>query len=113
MLDQLLHEKPKITTSAKYRAIPSHILFFCQTLHSLAKEKFEMRADSVVAEFLFDRWLIKALCEDGNKNGLITTIPIAGALKNNLSMVREALTALISAETDYEIVIEDMPISIH
>ena len=60
-----------------------------------------MRADSVVAEFLFNRWLIKALCEDGHKNGLITTIPIAGELKSNLSIIRDALTALISAEPDY------------
>jgi len=63
-----------------------------------------MRADTVVGEFLFDRWLLKELCEDSNKNGLVTNVPIRSALKRNLCIVKDALSALISSFHDYEIV---------
>ena len=80
LLDELLSEKKQTASSAKCRAIPPHVVFFCQNLHGLIAEKFPENADSVVADFLFDRWIMKEVCEDGNKNGLIATQPITGAL---------------------------------
>ena len=62
-----------------------------------------------MAEFLFERWILKELCTDGNKNGLVTNLPIQGELKRNLSLIKDALTALISDTEDYEIIISDLP----
>ena len=75
----------------------------------MCSERFAERADSVIAEYIFDKWLMKALCKDGNKNGLITSLPITGALQNNLSMIQEALTALISSDSDYQVVAGELP----
>ena len=62
-----------------------------------------------MGEFLFDRWLLKEFCLDGNKNGLVTNVPIKGALQRNLCIVRNALSALISSQDDYEIVAAFLP----
>ena len=107
MLDEFLSEEKLTATSAKCRAIPPHIIFFCQHLHSLIEDKFPQCADTVVADFLFNRWILKALCEDGNKNGLITSLPISGILQTNLSLVQMALTALISTDSDYQNIISN------
>ena len=72
-------------------------------------EKFPERAETTVAEFLFGRWLMQELCVDSNKNGLISEFPLAGYLKQNLALVKDALTGLISSEVDYENVMEELP----
>ena len=59
-----------IDARAKCKMIPVQIKFFCQTLYSSVKQKFPDRAEGVISEFLFDKWLLKALCDDGDRNGL-------------------------------------------
>ena len=66
MLDELLLEKDRILSSAKFKAIPPHIIFFCQSLQRAAQDKFKDRTKTLIAEFLFDKWLLKALSEDGH-----------------------------------------------
>lgn len=68
-----------------------------------------MTSETIVAEFLFGKWLLKALYKDGNKLGLVTDQPIRGVLQNNLEIVKEVLTALISSDVDYEIFMSSMP----
>ena len=101
-----------INTSAKCKAIPQHIIFFCKQLYGKVVDKFPARADTVIGEFLFDKWILKALCEDANHIGLVTDLPITGVLMQNLSLVRDSLTALISSSDDYEIVVGGMPAQI-
>ena len=72
--------KCKPSQKAKCRAIPTHFVFFCQNLHKEVKKKFEIHADTIVAEFLFSKWLFKALEHDANKLGLVTNQPIKGFL---------------------------------
>jgi len=62
----------KTSARAKSKAIPKAIVNFCQVLNQKLKAKFGKRGEGVIAEFLFDRWLLKALCDDGNKTGLVT-----------------------------------------
>ena len=55
---------------------------------------------------------MKALCDDGNNNGLVTNIAInkGGALKQNLAVVKEVLSALLASKAEYMIVMVEMPI---
>ena len=55
----------------------------------------------MLAEFLFGRWLMRELCIDANKNGLITEFPLTGFLELNMLTVKDALTGLLSSEDDY------------
>ena len=76
------------------------MIFFFQNLHKIVGDKFENYADSVVADFIFGKWIMKSLHNDGNKNGLITSVPVTGQLQSNLALAGEALKALIS--NDFE-----------
>ena len=62
----------RINARAKCNMIPKQLKFFCQELYRELHSKFPMHSGSLIAEFLFDRWILKALCTDANKNGLIT-----------------------------------------
>ena len=75
-------------------------------------ESFPLRGDTAIAEFLFDGWILKALCNDANKTGLVTNVALNGALRQNLSLVKDALTALISSKEDFEIVMQELPLQI-
>ena len=68
-----------------------------------------MRADGIIAEFLFDRWFLKALCDDGNKNGLVTNNFIRENLAKNLQIVRDALSSLVSSDAEFDISVNLMP----
>ena len=81
-------------------------------MHANILQKFPQRADTAIAELLFGRWLLKALCIDSNKNGLVTEFPLVGFLKQNLAVVKDALTGLISSKDDFEIVMSDLPTQI-
>ena len=56
--------------------------------------------------------MLKALCIDANKNGLVTEFPLVGYLKQNLLVVKDALTGLISSKEDFEIMMRDLPTQI-
>ena len=52
--------------------IPYAIRNFCRELYTSTQKKFPQRSEGIVAEFVFERWLLKALCDDGNQSGLVT-----------------------------------------
>ena len=62
-----------------------------------------------MSEFIFQRWILKALSKDGNKNGLIQHVALKGALSSNLAVFSDALTALLSGDQEYEIYMSDLP----
>lgn len=82
---------------------------FCQELHKQVTVKFPSYADSVVSEFLFDRWLLKALCDDGNKTGLVTSVFISDNLSRNLQLVRDALSSLIASTAEFNLSVPLLP----
>ena len=78
------------------------MIFFFQNLHKIVGDKFKTDADSVVADFIFGKWIMKSLHHDGNKNGLITSVPVTGQLQSNLVLAGEALKALISNDLEQD-----------
>ena len=101
MQDQSPERQPILSPQSKCMAIPQHIVFFCKQLYAEVLQKFPERAHTVLAEFLFGRWLMRELCIDANKNGLITEFPLTGFLELNMLTVKDALTGLLSSEDDY------------
>ena len=87
-------------------ALPQHMVFFCKELLSQVSEKFPSNANTVLADFLFGRWLLKDLCIEANKNGLLSEFAVTGALKINLGIVKAALTGLISSDDEFTKVME-------
>ena len=47
-----------VSCSAPCRLIPSHIIYFCQTMQIECERKFGDEARSIATEFLFDRWIV-------------------------------------------------------
>lgn len=105
-------KEESINAAAKCMAIPKHIINFCRQVYRHAAQKFPERAETIIAEFLFGRWLMRELCVDANKNGLISEFPLVGYLRKNLDLVKEALTGLISSEVDYEYTMSELPAQI-
>ena len=87
-------------------ALPQHMVFFCKELLAQVSKKFPSSANTVLADFLFGRWLLKELCIEANKNGLISEFAVAGSLKINLGIIKAALTGLISSDDEFTKVME-------
>ena len=64
--------------------------------------KFADQAQDVISEFLFCRWLLKALCDEGHVNGLIKKELVVHEtdLWNNLQLTKDALVSLVSTNED-------------
>ena len=73
--------------------------------------KFDQRAETVTAEFLFSKWLTRALASptEANRNGLVASAAVQGNLQRNLSLVQDALTGLISSQEDYVRTMRELP----
>lgn len=86
------------------------MVFFCKQLYAHVQDKFPKRAETIISDFLFDKWLIAELCTTrSNKNGLISDQFVKSALARNLALVKDALVALLSSQDDYLIVLHDLP----
>ena len=106
---QCHNEKGGVSVRSKCKMIPMAIKHFCQELFKSVDLKFPMRSEGIISEFLFDRWLLKALCDDGNKSGLITTEFVSGSLSKNLLLVKDAISSLVSSDAEFEISVNLMP----
>ena len=78
-------------------------------MHAHVSSKFNQRAETVTAKFLFSKWILKAFCSDANKNGLVSSVAIQGVLQRNLYLIQDALTALVSSEEDFSMIIRELP----
>ena len=60
-------------------------------------------SSSVIAEFMFDRWILKALCQDANHNGLIRDQLLSqnSFLKSNLTLIRDCLASIVASEQEF------------
>jgi len=107
--DQISNAPQEINARAKCKMIPKQITFFCRELFKEVRIKFPMRSFGIIAEFLFDRWLLKAFCDEGNKTGLVKHAFVAESLYRNLSLVRDALSSLVSSQAEFDISVHLMP----
>lgn len=82
--------------------IPSAIVNYCHVLKRKMDSKFAGQTQNVISEFIFSRWLLKALCDEGHTNGLITKELVVheSDLWNNLQLAKDALICLVSASED-------------
>ena len=71
-----------------------------------------MRSEGIIAEFLFDRWFLKAICDTGNHNGLVTNNFIQENLARNLQIVRDSLSSLVSSDAEFDISVYLLPTDI-
>jgi hypothetical protein len=96
--DVISDNRPQeISGKANCKLIPKQIGYFCRELFKQVHVKFPNRSESVISEFLFDRWLLKAFCDEGNKNGIVKSAFLVDNLYKNLSLVRDALSSLVSS----------------
>ena len=108
--DVISDNMPKeISGQANCKLIPKQITFFCRELFKQVSLKFPERSESIISEFLFDRWLLKALCDEGNKNGLVKNSFLVDDLHKNLSLVKDALSSLVSTRLEFEVAVYYMP----
>lgn len=99
----------EISLKSKCKMIPRHMTHFCVELFKEVKAKFPDRSDSIVAEFLFDRWLLRALCDRGNQSGLIKNAFVINSLRQNLRLVKDAISSLLSSQVEFDISINLLP----
>lgn len=109
ILDSPGEERVSVSPSAKCRLIPLQIKTFCQILSRAIHGKFPHSTEQVVSKFVFDRWLLRELCDEGNKNGLITEQFISEDLFNNLQLLKEALCILNSSDRCFDISVHLFP----
>ena len=64
-------------------------------------QKFPVDRENVVSTFLFNKWILKQLCVEGNKNGLILDNFIASSLKNNFKQFRKVFSYLVASENKF------------
>ena len=73
--------------------------------------KFSGRAESVISQFLFDKWLMRAFCENGNKTGLIKEdfLSIDEPLYKNLQLAKDSIKAIVSSSLEYQMMLPLLP----
>lgn len=110
-LEELPDEsRPRVSSNAKCNFIPVQIKRFCCELYKAVRRRFALQADCVIAEFIFDRWILKALCQDANKNGLITeTFLNERNLATNLQLLKDAFSSMLSSQQEFDISVHLLP----
>lgn len=98
-----------VNPSAKCQLIPNEIRKFCQTINDAIGAKFPRATGSVICKFIFDKWLMNELCNNGNKNGLVTDHFIRQNLYKNLQLLKDAICILNSPDRQFIISVHLLP----